>query len=221
MDSAIVVAVVIVIVITVVVVIAAMATIVVITMVMVVIMVTTIVVTVVTVLVIMFVHAIVLARTLDLPGARLVLFAAALEFRPPAVIGLVFPGTNEVHRSVTRVVLMAVSAPIVRMFGWNMQVQRLDHDFRRGRLDDHRLRIEHWWRRATAQVHATVNTRGDLPPDRDTDIEVAGVCQRTKHAVRQGKQRETSQHVIHLVVSSSRHREDRPPCVEESKAAAR
>jgi hypothetical protein len=37
------------------------------------------------------------------------------------------------------------------------------------------------------------------------------VRERTKRAVRQGKQRETSQHVSHLVVSSSRRRADSPP----------
>src|ERR1700730_14567472 len=67
---------------------------------------------------VMLMGAVVLPRSLDLAGARLVLFATALEFRPPAVIGLIFPGTNEVHRSITGVVLLAVSAPIVRMFGW-------------------------------------------------------------------------------------------------------
>ncbi len=92
-----------------------------------------------------------------------------------------------------------------------MQVQRFDGDCLRGRLDDHRLRIEHRWRSATAQIHATVNTRGDFPPDGDTDIQVAGVRERTKRAVRQGKQRETSQHVSHLVFSSSRRRADSPP----------
>ena len=174
------------------VVIAAMVTIVVITVPMVIVVVTTVVVAVVTMLMITFVHAIILTRPLDLAGASLVLFAASLEFRPPAVIGLIFPGTDEVHRSVTGVVLLAVSAPIVRMFEWNMQVKRFDHDCLRGRLDDHRLRIEHRWRRATTQIHATINTGGDFPSDRDADIQIAGVRERTKRAVRQGKQRETS-----------------------------
>jgi hypothetical protein len=174
------------------------------TMVMLVVMITAVVVTVVTMLVISFVHAIVLTRSLDLAGARLILFATALEFRPPAIIGLIFPGTDEVHRSVTGVVLATVSAPIVRMFGWNMQVQRFDDDFLRGRLNDHRLRIEHRGRSATAQIHATVNTRDDLAADGDANIQVTGVRERTKGARRQGKQCQTSQHVIHLVVSNSR-----------------
>jgi hypothetical protein len=202
--------VVVVVVVVIVVVIAAMVTIVMITVPMVVVMVTTVVVAVVTMLMVTFVHAIVLTRSLDLAGARLVLFATALEFRPPAVIGLIFPGTDEVHRSVTGVVLPAVSAPIVRMLGWNMQVERFDGDCLRGRLNDHRLRIEHRWRRATAQVHATVNARDDFSSDRDTDIQVTGVRERNKRAVRQGKQGETSQHAIHLVVSSSRRRADSP-----------
>ena len=42
---------------------------------------------------------------------------------------------------------------------------------------DHRLRIEHRWRRATAQIHATVNTRDDFPPDGDADIQVTGMRQ--------------------------------------------
>ena len=172
--------------------IAAMVTIVVITVFMVVVMVTTVVVAVVSMLVIMFVHAIVLTRPLDLAGTRLVLFATALEFRAPAVVGLIFPGTDEVHRSVTGVVLPAVSAPIVRMFRWNMQVQRFDGDYLRGRLNDHRLCIEHRGRRATTQVHATVNTRDDFPSDRDTDTQVTSVRERTKRAARQGKQGQTS-----------------------------
>jgi hypothetical protein len=157
-----------------------------------VVVVTTVVVTVVAMLVITFVHAIVLTRPLDLAGARRVLFATALEFRPPAIIGLVLPGTDEVHRSVTGVVLLAVSAPIVRMFRWNMQVQRFDGDCLRGRLNDHRLCIEHRGRRATTQVQATVNTRDDFPSDRDTDTHVTGVRERTKRAARQGKQGQTS-----------------------------
>jgi hypothetical protein len=174
------------IVVVVVVVIVAMVTIVVISVPMVVV-VTTVVVTVVAMLVIAFVHAIVLTRPLDLAGARRIFFATTLEFRPPVIIGLVFPGTDEVHRSVTGVVLVAVSAPIVRMFGWNMQIQRFDGYCLRGRLNDHRLRIEHRGRRATTQIHTTINTRDDFPSDRDTDTQVTGVRERTKRAAQQAK----------------------------------
>jgi hypothetical protein len=132
--------VVVVVVVVIVIVIAAMVTIVVIAVLMVVV-VMTVVVTVITMLVISLVHAIVLARPLELTGPRKLLFTAALILRPTDVFRRVLPGADEVNGSIAGVVLVTVSAPIVRMFGWNMQVQRFDGDCLRGRLNDHRLRI--------------------------------------------------------------------------------
>jgi hypothetical protein len=174
------------------VVIAAMVTIVVITVPMVVVVVTTVVVAVVTMLVVTFVHAIVLTRPLELTGPRKLLLTAALIVRPTDIFRRVLPGAHEVNGPIARMVLVAMLPPLMRMLGRNMQIQRLDGNTRGSRLDDHRLGINHWWRSATAQIHATVNTRGDFPPDGDADIQIAGVRERTKRAVRQGKQRETS-----------------------------
>jgi hypothetical protein len=181
------------------------------TMVMLVVMVTAVVVTVVTVLVLMFVHAIVLARPLELAGPRKLLLTAALILRPTNVLRCVLRGADEVNGSIARIVLVAMPPPVVRMLGRNMQIQRLDGNTRGSRLDDHRLGINHRWRSATAQIHATVNTRGDLAADGDANIQVTGVRERTKRARRQGKQCQTSQHVIHLVASNSRRRADSPP----------
>jgi hypothetical protein len=144
---------------------------------MVVVVVTTVVVAVVTMLVVTFVHAIVLTRPLELTGPRKLLLMAALILRPTDVFRRVLPGADEVHGSIAGMVLVAMLPPLMRMLRRNMQIQRLDGNTRGSRLDDHRLSIYHRWRSVTAQIHATVNTRDDFPPDGDAEIQVTGVRQ--------------------------------------------
>jgi hypothetical protein len=145
-------------------------------MVMVMVMVATVVV-VVTILIASLVAVLVIPRTRPFQFAtpRQFLFAMTLGRGSVGVPWLIFSGPDEVNGSVTGMVLMAMQPPRVSVFGRNMQVEGLDDDVRRRRLYDHGTREDHRRRGALAQVHATVNTRNDLSPDSDAEIQITGM----------------------------------------------
>ena len=98
-------------------------------------------------------------------------------------------------------VLVAMQPPRVRVFGRNMQVERLNDNVRRRRLYDHGTREDHRRRGALAQVHAPVNARNDLSPDSDAEIQVTGMRDLTQRAGRKGKKNGPSQQFSHFAIS--------------------
>jgi hypothetical protein len=167
------------------------------------------------------VDAIVLTRPLDLVGPGQLLLTTALELRPTQVFRGVLAGAHEINRSIAGMVLVAMPPPVVRVLGRNVQIQRLDYNTGRRRLDGHRLRVQHRRRRTATQVDATVNTRGDFSPDGKTDIQVTGVRQRAQRAVRNGQQGQTSQHITHRRSPRLGRRTNGPTDTQRSKEVAR
>jgi hypothetical protein len=153
----------------------------------------------VTVLVLPGMRALYLARPRDF------FFTTTLDEWAVGVARLVFSRPDEVNRPITGVILVAMQSPRVRVLGRNMQVQGLYSDVRRPPLYNHGLRVDDRWRSVLTQVHATVNARDNLAPDRDSEIYVTGLRNLTQHTGRQGQKERPSQHFSHSALSTARN----------------
>ena len=136
--------------------------------------------------------------------SRLFFLTMTLGFGATEILRIVFPRAYEIDRSVAGLVLVAVMPPVVRVFGWNVQVERCDVHFRRGGLDDYRTCVDNGWRRGTrSKIHATIYTRDDFSPDGDSDIQVTGVRDGRQCNAGQGKQEGGSKGLLHRVLQGS------------------
>jgi hypothetical protein len=101
--------------------------------------------------------------------------AVAVIMLPGIVARFVFFRSNEIDRPIAGMILMTVLAPVSRVSRWYMQVH--GRQWRRLRLDDHRLRIHDRRRRRTiSQLNLTIDTRCNLPRDNDIDAQIPGAA---------------------------------------------
>jgi hypothetical protein len=87
------------------------------------------------------------------------------------VARLVFGRFHKVNLAVAGVVFAAMTRPILGMSGWHVQVHRSAFIVFMVRpwRNNHWLRIDNRWRRRIADLHFTVDTRGDFSADSDAD----------------------------------------------------
>lgn len=91
------------------------------------------------------------------------------------VTRLVFLGPDEVHATVTSVILVAMPVPVAGMVGWHVQVDRLEWSgFRWRLLDDHGLGVYECWRWPVGQVDSSIHAGCNFAGDRYGNAEISG-----------------------------------------------
>ena len=92
-----------------------------------------------------------------------------------AVTRFVFPRSDEIHRPITRMIMMAMRAPFFCMPWRYVHVHRFDYNRARPTCYHHRLRI-HDGRRCVTDIDPSIDTGLNFSGDVDADIYVACVC---------------------------------------------
>jgi hypothetical protein len=118
------------------------------------------------------VAAIVMVLTITIVAAIVMMLVAPVL--PSNVTGFVFRGPHEVYGAVTCMIFAAVPAPVSRVVGWHMQVNRLEADFLRRAFNDHGLRVYQCWRRPITQVDAPIDTGRHFTGNRYCNAQVSG-----------------------------------------------
>jgi hypothetical protein len=114
---------------------------------------------------------------------------------------VVFRRSNEIHRSIARVVFVTVPAPVLRVVRRHMEVYRLDVYSRRRPIDVDGLRVHDGRRRPVGQVHPAVDSGGDLTGDRYANTQVTGSRQGSGRAEHSREQRYGTNHFGHHKLS--------------------
>jgi hypothetical protein len=100
----------------------------------------------------------------------------------------IFLRPDEIDRPIARMIFMTVLAPVLRVSGWYVQINRRRRRWLR--LDQHGLWIDDGRRRVAPKTHLPIDAWGHLPGENDVEIQIAGAtyaCARHQHRGQQAQ----------------------------------